>query len=306
MKAKSQPTPSQPAVVVDSEVVRKIRQHARSCNTTEVCGILIGQDRDHRVEVAACIEGENAEGAGAHVTFTQSTWEHIYAVKDKKFPNERIVGWYHSHPGFGIFLSEHDTFIHKNFFSSPGQLAWVFDPHSDEEGCFGWVEGRIERLKRIGVLDRRGGEVAESGAEPEPATHVARRGNVSDEPQQDDPKKSSLTATPVRIRRSQVDDGSDEGALSLEQLVAKVFLGLALLALGGVFSWYFFPHLVVVPVAVDPITGVPIDPQAAQILEQLQADKGGKADPAKTTPEKTLPSPASDANDQKGKDPNAK
>ena len=78
MKAKSQSASSQPTVMVDSEVVRKIRQHARSCNTIEVCGILIGQDRDHRVEVAACIEGENAEGAGAHVTFTQSTWEHIY------------------------------------------------------------------------------------------------------------------------------------------------------------------------------------------------------------------------------------
>jgi len=301
MKAKVQSTPSQPAVVIDSEVVRKIRQHARSCNTTEVCGILIGQDRDHRVEVADCIEGENAEGAGAHVTFTQSTWEHIYAVKDKKFPNERIVGWYHSHPGFGIFLSEHDTFIHKNFFSSPGQLAWVFDPHSDEEGCFGWVDGRIERLKRIGVLDRRGGEVAESGAEPEPATNQVRRVNVSDEPQQEDFKKSNLATVPIRIRRSRVDDGSDEGALSLEQLVARVFLSLALLALGGVLSWYFFPHLVVVPVAVDPITGIPIDPQAAQILEQLQADKRGKADSAKTSQ-----SPASDANDQKGKDPNAK
>ena len=212
MKAKSQSASSQPTVMVDSEVVRKIRQHARSCNTIEVCGILIGQDRDHRVEVAACIEGENAEGAGAHVTFTQSTWEHIYEVKDKKFPNERIVGWYHSHPGFGIFLSEHDTFIHKNFFSSPGQVAWVFDPHSDEEGCFGWVNGRIERLRRIGVFDRRGGEVAESAVEPNPVMDLVRTVDVCDEPQQGHPQKSDRI-TPVRIRRSQVDDSSDESSL---------------------------------------------------------------------------------------------
>src|SRR4029453_14212343 len=48
-------------------------------------------------------------------------------------------GWYHSHPGFGVFLSDYDVFIHKNFFTATHQIAWVFDPHSDSEGCFGWV-----------------------------------------------------------------------------------------------------------------------------------------------------------------------
>jgi len=59
------------------------------------------------------------------------------------------VGWYHSHPGFGVFLSEHDMFIQENFFSSPQQVAWVFDPHTDEEGCFGWVNGKVEKLPGV-------------------------------------------------------------------------------------------------------------------------------------------------------------
>ncbi|HEY1678712.1 MAG TPA: Mov34/MPN/PAD-1 family protein [Candidatus Sulfotelmatobacter sp.] len=262
---------TQPAVTVDSEVVRTIRQHARSSPDREICGVLIGQDRDRHIRVTACIEGENADEAGAHVTFTQETWEHIYAVKDKKFPDERIVGWYHSHPGFGIFLSEHDTFIHKNFFSSPGQVAWVFDPHSDEEGCFGWVGGEIERLARIAVSDRRGGEPAEAGPEHEPAATSTKPRNKG--------AKSADDKITVRVRRSTEDD---EGAASgsLEQLVAKVFFSLALLILGGALSWYLFPHIVIMPVAVDPMTGRPLDPQAAQLLEELQAGKGGKQDPA--------------------------
>jgi proteasome lid subunit RPN8/RPN11 len=298
MKANAKSATAQPIVVVDSEVVRTIRQHARSSSTTEVCGILIGQDRDHRVEVAACIEGENAEGAGAHVTFTQSTWEHIYAVKDKKFPNERIVGWYHSHPGFGIFLSEHDTFIHKNFFSSPGQIAWVFDPHSDEEGCFVWVDGRIERLRRIGFLDRRGGEVAESGSEREPVARSVTA-SASDESKAA-PKEADPAGISIRIRKSANGAASDESYSSLEQLVVKVFLTLTLLMLGGLLSWYFFPHLV--PVVVDPINGRVFDPQAsAQIIEQLQAAEKAKADAAKA-----VQAPAPDASGQKGKDSNAK
>src|SRR2546426_9713074 len=166
--AKRKPDQRQPRVNIEGEVLRQIRQHARSNSKTEVCGVLIGAENGSGVSISARIPGLNAAQAGTYVTFTQDTWEHIYKIKDKEYPDERIVGWYHSHPGFGVFLSDHDTFIHKNFFSSPGQVAWVFDPHSDEEGCFGWVGGRIERLTQIGVIDRRGGEEAQEGGGSEP------------------------------------------------------------------------------------------------------------------------------------------
>jgi proteasome lid subunit RPN8/RPN11 len=139
----------QPGVVIESEVARKIRQHSRSSMKSEVCGVLIGSTDNDRTSVQACIAGTNAAQGGTHVTFTQDTWEHIYKIKDREFPEDKIVGWYHSHPGFGVFLSEHDLFIQENFFSSPGQIAWVYDPHTDEEGCFGWIDGKVEKLSGI-------------------------------------------------------------------------------------------------------------------------------------------------------------
>src|SRR6266567_7428789 len=159
---------TQPAIVMEAEVARKIRQHCRTSMKAEVCGVLIGSIDEERMVVDACIAGVNAAQGGAHVTFTQDTWEHIYAVKDEKYPDERIVGWYHSHPGFGVFLSEHDAFIHKNFFSAPKQVAWVYDPHSDEEGCFGWMGDDLARLERIILLDGKGGERAGETGKPEP------------------------------------------------------------------------------------------------------------------------------------------
>ena len=145
---------SQPVVVMEAEVARKIRQHSRSSMKAEVCGVLIGTIDQERTVIEACIAGINAAQGGAHVTFTQDTWEHIYKIKDQQFPDDKIVGWYHSHPGFGVFLSEHDLFIQENFFSSPQQVAWVYDPHTDEEGCFGWVGGKTEKLSgvRFGYL----------------------------------------------------------------------------------------------------------------------------------------------------------
>ena len=142
---------TQPVILMEAEVARKIRQHARTSMKAEVCGVLIGNTEHERMTVEACIAGINAAQGGAHVTFTQDTWEHIYKIKDKEYPDHKIVGWYHSHPGFGVFLSEHDLFIQQNFFSNPQQVAWVYDPHTDEEGCFGWVGGNIEKLSAIRV-----------------------------------------------------------------------------------------------------------------------------------------------------------
>jgi len=294
MKAKTKTAILQPFLVLDSEVVRKIRQHARSSETTEICGVLIGQDKDQRIEVTASIEGENADQAGAHVTFTQDTWEHIYAVKDKRYPNERIVGWYHSHPGFGIFLSEHDTFIHKNFFSSPGQVAWVFDPHSDEEGCFGWVNGRIERLTRICIQDRLGGELAESGAERELEVNPA-------------PTDSSVAPMQpnnggIRVMRDEANEAGANNTISLEELVMKVFFSLALLLLGGLLAWYLVPHYVPLPVLIDPNTGKLIDVQTGEVVGQLeQKDSGAaQANPAKSA------QPGPPDSSKKGNDANSK
>jgi proteasome lid subunit RPN8/RPN11 len=249
MSQKSKSGNAQPAVVIDGEVVRKIRQHARSSIKTEICGVLIGRDRPGKIEIQACIPGENAEEAGAHVTFTQDTWEHIYQVKDKEFPDDRIVGWYHSHPGFGIFLSDHDAFIHKNFFASPGQVAWVFDPHSDEEGCFGWVASQIERLSQVSLLDRRGGERVQENGRAE--SSIVRTETPVAIITTDDPREF--------VRHSAAATANEEtSGDSLMRLTTSVFSHLTVLLLGFLLAWYFFPKIELVPVPVDPITGKPI------------------------------------------------
>jgi proteasome lid subunit RPN8/RPN11 len=175
-------------------VLRQIRQHARSNSKTEVCGVLIGEETGNAMSITARIPGLNAAQAGTYVTFTQDTWEHIYKIKDKEFPDERIVGWYHSHPGFGVFLSDHDTFIHKNFFSSALQVAWVYDPHSDEEGCFGWSGERLERLSEIHVKDDKGGEEAGETGKPEPV------GGLEDEEDRNEGDRGPEIGPPAWLR----------------------------------------------------------------------------------------------------------
>ena len=151
----AEPIAAPARIEMKSQVLQGIRQHARSSMSAEICGVLIGGVEGGRTVVDASIPGEEARQGGSHVTFTQDTWAHIYQVKDAQYPDRRIVGWYHSHPGFGVFLSEHDTFIHRNFFSDPSQIAWVYDPHSDEEGCFAWLGEELQRVSDIALRDDR-------------------------------------------------------------------------------------------------------------------------------------------------------
>jgi proteasome lid subunit RPN8/RPN11 len=267
-------------VRISTEVARQIRQHARSNLKNEVCGVLIGDFEDGATHVCACIAGANAAQGGAHVTFTQDTWEHIYKIKDRDFPDERIVGWYHSHPGFGIFLSDHDTFIHKNFFSAPEQVAWVFDPHSDEEGCFGWYGGHLERIPRFAFTDAHGGEPANVSNKPEPV-----RASDYDSDWEEEPVGSAKS-------NDLADAGSDEDLSKLARTATALFSHLAVLLIGGLLVWYFLPHIVVMPVPVDPQTGRPLkefmDRDFLNSLSPKSAPAPGNS-PAPASPDTSAP-----------------
>jgi proteasome lid subunit RPN8/RPN11 len=213
---------------IDNEVTRSIRRHARNHMTTEVCGVLIGNQQNGTIEIRAAIEAANAAQAGTHVTFTQDAWQEIYKVKDETYPDERIMGWYHSHPGFGVFLSEHDMFIHRNFFSAPGQVAWVYDPHTDEEGCFGWVDGEVHRVPTFSMVDNNG-----DGVERTPKEHAQEMEETAE------PEIKKKAPPPAWLR-----------------ITTTMLAYLSAAVLGFVVAYFLFPRLVFIPV--NPITGEPM------------------------------------------------
>ncbi|MGD0092681.1 MAG: Mov34/MPN/PAD-1 family protein [Planctomycetota bacterium] len=156
-------------VHISEEAYSRMRKHAETTNEVELAGVLIGTvHRDGAgffLMINGVIEGQNANNYGAQVTFTHQTWEHINKTKDAQYPKERIVGWYHTHPGFGVFLSGMDSFIQENYFNHPYQVAIVIETKQNKEGCFAWVEGKSVPLRRYWVGNR---EVALAAGEAEP------------------------------------------------------------------------------------------------------------------------------------------
>jgi proteasome lid subunit RPN8/RPN11 len=112
----------------------------------ELGGFLVGglhEDRRHYVEVRHFLPAVDAHCRAASLTFTHDTWSRLNREVEAKYPDELVVGWHHTHPNFGVFLSGYDLFIHRHFFSEPWQIAMVVDPQRREFGFFQWREGEI-------------------------------------------------------------------------------------------------------------------------------------------------------------------
>ncbi len=155
-------------VFFSPEVHAALWKHAAEDTSVEICGVLVGTWHRDRVgpfvKIIESIQGEGAETRFAEVTFTHQTWAKINAEMDTKFAALSIVGWYHTHPDFGIFLSDRDRFIQEHFFSGPGQIAHVIDPIRKIEGVFVWRDGKpalsdalLGRRSRRGRTIRGGG-----------------------------------------------------------------------------------------------------------------------------------------------------
>lgn len=131
-----------PTVFVSAEALASMARHAAEDLERERGGILVGTAAASAEGVLVSVEGMipalHTDASRGSVTFTHDTWEQVNRDKDRDWPDRRIVGWYHTHPGFGLFLSEYDRFIHRSFFDLPWQIALVIDPRAKQCGVFGW------------------------------------------------------------------------------------------------------------------------------------------------------------------------
>jgi proteasome lid subunit RPN8/RPN11 len=158
------------------EVHARIWTHARENLAVEVCGVLVGSwGKDEAgpfVAISEAIRGEAATSKFAEVTFTHETWARINQEMDSRFSHLSIVGWYHTHPNFGVFLSDRDVFIQQHFFSGAGQIAHVVDPVRGNEGVFVWHHGKPLPAAHYWVGDRL--------IASEPSTHASKTDGAAD------------------------------------------------------------------------------------------------------------------------------
>ncbi|WP_435007651.1 Mov34/MPN/PAD-1 family protein [Tundrisphaera lichenicola] len=153
-------------IFLDLQPADAIERHALRDTSVELGGILLGleclddQTGEPFVWITRSLEAKHYENTQASFTYTHDSWEEITRERDRLYPDLDIVGWYHTHPDFGIFLSSHDLFIHRNFFAQPLQLAYVVDPIRQTRGFFRLRDGGLDQVGGFYLSSDRNDRVA--------------------------------------------------------------------------------------------------------------------------------------------------
>jgi len=153
-------------IFLDRKAADLIERHALSDTSVELGGILLGKEcldqatGEPFVWISHSIEAKHYANTQASFTYTHDSWEEITRERDQRFPDFDVVGWYHTHPSFGIFLSHHDLFIHQNFFAQPLHVAYVVDPINQTRGFFQWRSGGMAQVGGFYLTADRADRVA--------------------------------------------------------------------------------------------------------------------------------------------------
>jgi proteasome lid subunit RPN8/RPN11 len=159
----------EPEVYLRVGVVEAILAQASAAGSCESGGVLAGtlcrDDHGLYLRVEAALPATDARQARTSLTFTQDAWAAIHHRLDRDHPGLTIVGWYHTHPALGVFLSGQDLFIQRSFFAARHQVALVVDPSTATWGVFRWHgdcrEGDERSLVAAGRLFIYGEDPAE-------------------------------------------------------------------------------------------------------------------------------------------------
>ena len=135
--------PSDLPIFVDLDVMRDMEAHSQTNTQVELGGVMLGRQRVDAngapfVVVQESLRAEHYHATKGSFTFTHDTWSEITRRRAEFHPDLEMVGWYHTHPGWNVFLSGMDTFICDNFFNRILDVALVIDPCNDDRGWFQW------------------------------------------------------------------------------------------------------------------------------------------------------------------------
>jgi len=129
------------SVFVTQPAYSRICVHSVSDLDNEVGGFMVGEwcvdDKGEQfIVVEHALPARHTRQGSVYLTFTQDSVVDIHDEIDAHYKGKKIVGWYHTHPRMGIFLSHYDTWLHQHFFPEPWQVALVVEPHSASGGFF--------------------------------------------------------------------------------------------------------------------------------------------------------------------------
>jgi proteasome lid subunit RPN8/RPN11 len=125
------------------EVYSTVHSHAVEALPNETGGFLLGHVKHDpvrgvwQIEIDETLPVEPLTQDPVHFSFGWRDVDNVRSHREQQ--GKALIGWYHTHPDLGIFLSDTDlNKTHRILFGEPFQIALVYDPVRHRAGYFFW------------------------------------------------------------------------------------------------------------------------------------------------------------------------
>jgi len=123
-------------IYISSLALLKMLKHGRAGVPMEVMGLMLGEFVDDYTVKVVDVFAMPQSGTGVSVEAVDPVFQSkMLDMLKQTQRNEIVVGWYHSHPGFGCWLSGVDINTQQSFEQlNPKSVAVVIDPIQSVKG----------------------------------------------------------------------------------------------------------------------------------------------------------------------------
>lgn len=146
-----------PRLVFREEVMLSLDQFAHRHSAGEQGGFLVGRKRELKTAEQFELIVERfvpipQKRDASRLVITQEHYTSVLRGLRSGDGGEEILGWAHTHPGFGVFLSSFDKEQHERFFPEPWQVAYIMDTQGHARGVYHLVEGEWKEIAGYYIL----------------------------------------------------------------------------------------------------------------------------------------------------------
>lgn len=111
--------------------------------------ILLGQyhwaEGNAYLFIKSALQIRNMEVSPEHIVFSDKVWGQVYEDSRKYFPQQEIVGWFISLPGFNMQINEVLLKTHLNHFAGNDKVLFAAEPGEWEEAFFVYENNQLNR-----------------------------------------------------------------------------------------------------------------------------------------------------------------
>ncbi|MBK9781256.1 MAG: Mov34/MPN/PAD-1 family protein [Anaerolineales bacterium] len=273
-------------------------EHVNIDKNIECGGILVGYPfRDPDVEevfivIVGVIRDISDDRSVVHFTVTPKVIAKTREILEEKYPDLIAVGWYHSHPGHGVFLSGQDMTIVRGIYNEEWNLAWVIDPIRQQEGIFYGANGDpIVKNKSSNPLFSSSKQTWFSLEKyPQCIKDLQKRKLKITNKKTEYQPKNNITTKPLVSKREEEEE--EEKSKPSKRLSPYVLISLGIVVItvlaAGVFTFYYFGSSFVNPTA-TPLTLPIVLTPASSFTPTITVEPASTPTPL-TTPPSIMPS----------------